>query len=269
MSLITPLKKLKVPSHIFGTNEVYIKDESKNPNGIIDDRKSVLIIEKAKRRRVDKLVTATTGNAGFSLGKIAKDSGIVVCCVVNKSISKKIKSELSKYVDQIFEVSDISDLRTEKIITITREKEDEVIWDVSVGYEEAFGNIISEIQIDMIPDYIVVPVTNGSIFIGLIEEIKLRRLKTKVLGVSSKENNGVSEKLFTKKSPYEKALNYYSNLGHKIYNIGENDLKTAYKEFGSLVKCEPVACSVFCIKDLHDFKSTDKIVLVNIGKGLF
>ncbi|MEK6961499.1 MAG: pyridoxal-phosphate dependent enzyme [Nanoarchaeota archaeon] len=61
----TPLIKNNELTQKFGF-AILIKDESKNPFGTWKDRRSQIIIKKAKDEKVDTLVLITSGNARLS-----------------------------------------------------------------------------------------------------------------------------------------------------------------------------------------------------------
>ena len=173
----TPLIKIKSLCKKFGLDNLYIKDESKNPFGTFKDRRSEFIIQKGFEENVDKFATITSGNAGYSLGKFAKGTGIKIVNFVDKKLKKYIKDELKKVSYKIIEI-DLSKKiwAPEEIVTKARENDTEVIWDTTNGfhgYHEGYVRIIEEIQKKGLnPDFIVVPVGSGEAFCGLYSGIR-------------------------------------------------------------------------------------------------
>ena len=151
----------------------YLFDESINEFGTIKDRRNKKVIEEALRLHVDKLVLITSGNNGYSLARLAQNTNIKVVCVVNRQLDEKTKELLKNVSYQVIELNlEQKILRPEEIIAIARENEEEVIWDVTNGYEETYIPIVEEICKKIIPDYIVCPVGSGGIYIGIIEGIE-------------------------------------------------------------------------------------------------
>ena len=264
----TPLFPIKAFENI-GLTKTFIKDESKNPFGTIKDRRNFRIIQEANRLKVDKLVLITSGNNGYSLARFANTyTQIKVVCVVSKNISEEIKNLLRTVSYQVIELNlDHKILRPEELVAFAREKEDEVIWDVTNGYEENYIPVLDEITKEMTPDYIIVPIGSGGIFLGIIEGIEQRGLKTKVIGIGVQNtNHSFADKLSTPWTPYAKALQNYQKIGHSIYRLNEDEVKKTFKTFQNTVDCEMSSSVVFAAPLKHKFKSDDKIVFLNSGK---
>ena len=167
----------------YGLLHTFIKDESKNPFGTVKDRRNAYIIQEANRLKVDKLVLITSGNNGYSLAQFAKNTPIKTVCIVSRDLSKDIKDILRQTAYQVIELNlDHKILRPEELVAFAREQEDEVIWEVTNGYEENYVPIVKEIFEKVVPDYIVVPVGSGGIFIGLMQGLEQRHAKTKIVG---------------------------------------------------------------------------------------
>ena len=142
---------------ILNLSNSYLFDESINEFGTIKDRRNKKVIEEALRLHVDKLVLITSGNNGYSLARLAQNTNIKVVCVVNRQLDEKTKELLKNVSYQVIELNlEQKILRPEEIIAIARENEEEVIWDVTNGYEETYIPIVEEICKKIIPDYIIV-----------------------------------------------------------------------------------------------------------------
>ncbi|OGZ66136.1 MAG: hypothetical protein A3C58_00685 [Candidatus Staskawiczbacteria bacterium RIFCSPHIGHO2_02_FULL_34_10] len=266
----TPLLENKNIEETFNIAKVYIKDESKNPFGTVKDRRSYDIFQEANRLKVDKLVLITSGNNGYSLSQFAKESTVKVVCVVDKNINQEIKIKLKKAVYQVLELNlEHKILRPEELIAFSREKEDEVIWDVTNGYEESYNNIVDEIaQKIPYPEYIVVPLGSGGVFLGIVQELERKGTKTKVIGIGSQNTtHSFADKLSTPWTPYSRALEHYEKIGHSTYRLTEQEIKETYNKFKNIITCEPSSSVVFAALEKHHFKSTDTIVFLNSGKA--
>lgn len=267
----TPLLENKNIEDTFNISKVYIKDESKNPFGTIKDRRSYDILQEAIRLKVDKLVLITSGNNGYSLSQFANGSPIKVVCVVDKSLNQEVKTKLRKYVYQVLELNlEHKILRPEETIAFSREKEDEVIWDVTNGYEESYNDIVNEIAEKIpYPDYIVVPLGSGGVFLGVVQGLERKGAKTKVIGIGTQNTNrSFADKLSTPWTPYSRALEHYEKIGHNIYRLTEQEIKETYNKYKNIISCEPSASIVFAALEKHRFKPTDTIVFINSGKTM-
>jgi threonine synthase len=267
----TPLIKTDIFKEKYGLLETYIKDESKNEFGTVKDRRNKEILQDALRLGVDKLVLITSGNNGYSFARLAHGTNVKVVSIVNKNIDAKVKNFLKEVCYQVIEVNlEHKILRTEEIIAFAREKEDEVIWDVTNGYEEHYVSMLAEIVKKVVPDYIVVPVGSGGIFVGMAEGVNALGLKTKVIGVGVQNTaSSFADKLFTPWTPYHNAIVNYKKMGHELYRVNEEEVKDAYKKYKHLVDCEPSSAIVFCILNKYAFSKNDKIVFINSGKAIF
>ena len=264
----TPLIKSKKLAEQFGFEDIYIKDESKNPFGTFKDRTSEFVVKKALEEYVDKLALITSGNAGYSLARFAEGTGIKVVCLVDDSLEKSIRDKLKKVVYKVIEV-DLHKriIEPEEVISMVRESEEEVIWDVTNGYHQAYESIVQEIR-KVNPDYIVTPVGSGEGFVGLYGGIKRYKLKTKLIGIGVKQKWGsFADKLWTPYTPYKSKIQAIIKEDHKFIRLDEGEIRKLYKEFKNVINCEPSSSVVFSVFDKVKFKESNKIVLINTGNG--
>lgn len=264
---MAPKNKLKKVSFAQHAN-TYLFDESGNEYGTIKDRRNKVIIEEAQRLHVDKLVLITSGNSGYSLAKMAEGINIKVVCVVSRRLDETIKDLLRKVAYQVIEINlDQKILRPEELITIARETDEEVIWDVTNGYEDAYISIIKEIVGELKPDYIVCPVGSGGIFIGLVEGARHYLPKTKIIGIGTHEAyQSYADKLSTPWTPYARAIENAAKDGHRVYRLSESDIKEIHKKYKNYGNFEPSSAIVFGAFNAHTFKPSDSIVLINSGR---
>lgn len=263
----TPLIPMKSLDKRFSVPKVYIKDESTNPTGTAKDRRNQFIISEAERLKVDKLALITSGNNGYSLGVLAKTIDLPIVCIVDRELPDEIKKRLESVAYQVIEVNlQHKILRPEEVISFAREREDEVIWDVTNGYEESYRNIVGEL-LDIKPDYIVVPVGSGEIFVGVVEGVQHYNLSTRVIGIGVQNTlRSFADKLHTPWTPYFRALEALQERGHSIYRLSEEEVKKTFKEFKNIVKCEPSSAVVFSVFIKKSFDINDTIVLINSGR---
>lgn len=264
----TPLVELKNLEKQFALAFVGIKDESKNQTGTIKDRRNEFILNEAERLKVDKLVLITSGNNGLSLATLAKDFDIKIVCIVDRSLEPVTIASLKKVAYQVIEVNlRHKILRPEEIIAFAREREDEVIWDVTNGYEESYVTIIHELR-ELKPDYIAVPVGSGEIFLGLVQGIDRLKLSTRLIGIGVQNTlSSFADKLHTPWTPYARALDALQQRGHHILRIGEEDIKSTYTTYRNIVTCEPSSAVVFAALSRFPFEQNNIVVLINTGKA--
>ncbi len=265
MAMKIPLKKL---NNLNGDFTAYVKDESKNDFGTIKDRRNFNIIEEAKRLKIDKVVLITSGNNGYSLSRYAEGTGIKVVCIIGKDMSEETKNVLRSTCYQVIELNlNHKILRPEEIIAFARETEDEVIWEVTNSYEEYYTPIIQEIFAELIPDYIVVPVGSGGLFVSMSEAVEKSDIKTKIIGIGVQNTiHSYADKLSTPWSPYTKAIDAYTKKGNFIYRLSEQEIKNIFNKCKNIVDCEPSSSVVFAVNNKHKFNKNDVVVFVNSGK---
>jgi len=258
------LKKMPLSRHA----NTYLFDESDNEYGTIKDRRNKVIIEEAQRLHVDKLVLITSGNSGYSLAKMARGTGIKIVCVVSRRLDESIKDLLKEVAYHVIEINlDQKILRPEELITIARETDEEVIWDVTNGYEDAYVSLIKEIAKEVKPDYIVCPVGSGGIFIGLIEGARHYLPNTKIIGMGTHEAyQSYADKLSTPWTPYTRAIENAVKEGHIVYRLSENEIKNVHQKYKNYGNFEPSSAIVFGVFDMYAFKPSESVVLINSGR---
>ena len=266
---ITPLNKMDDSwDYKF---QAYLKDESINPSGTIKDRRNKFIISRADALHVDKLVNITSGNNGYSLGNLARKTNIKVVSIIDKNVPVRIKKKLQQVCYDVIELNLYSKyLLPEDTVSYARENDQEVIWDVTNGYEDGYEAVIKEIYNKVTPDYIVVPIGSGGVFFAFADKTEQMRLSTKIIGVDIQQKSySIAGKLSNPwPSPYEKSIENFHRKGHKIFTLSENEIRQVYNKFKGKINCEPSSSVVFAIPDKFKFEPTDKVVFLNTGKGL-
>lgn len=255
----------------FGLPLSWIKDESTNPSGTIKDRRNEMIIKEADRLKIDKLVLITAGNNGYSLAKLAQGTNIKVVCIVNKNIDRRVFEILKEISYQVIEVNlNEKILRPEEIVAFARERDDEVIWDVTNGYEDAYIPLFGEIfsQVENV-DYIVVPLGSGGIYIGAIQAAERFRKNVKIIGIGTQSTyHSTADKLSTPWTPYAKAIENYAKMGNPIYRLSEQEIKSIFQKHQHLARLEPSSSVVFAAPEKFNFKKTDYVVFLNSGRSI-
>ena len=262
----TPLVKYKELEVLFKVPNLLVKDESKNPFRTFKDRRSELVIDRARDENVDKLVLITSGNAGYSLARFAEGTNIKVVCVVDR-VSFTVRDKLEKSSYKVIDL-DLSKkiFGPEETIAMVRESDEEVIWDVTNGFHQAFQSIVREIKTER-SDWLIVPVGSGEAFVGLYEGLKKFGLKTKLVGVGVK-GPSIADKLYTPWTPYKRKIEAILKEGHQYIQLSEEQIKDAYEKVRHIISCEPSSSVVFGALSELDIDSKDKVIVINSGKGL-
>jgi cysteine synthase len=264
----TPMIELANIKSDYGIKNVYLKDEGRNPYGTVRDRRNHHIVERAKQLKVDKLVVMTSGTNGYSLSKFAAGSPLKIVSVINKNAPEYTKKALRSVCYHVIELNlDYRTIRPEELISFAREKDDEVIWEVTNGFEEYYEPIIPEILHKTKPDYIVVSVGSGNVFIGIAEAIQKYKCGSKLIGIGVQNTSySIADRLSTAWTPYTKALQAYAEQGHSLYYLCEEEIKKTHAMFKNMVRSEPSSSVVFAALQKHSFKPKDTIVFINSGK---
>ncbi len=67
----TPVYSPPVLQRKWGLKQFWIKDDGRNPSASFKDRASAVVVARAMEQKVDKIITASTGNAGAALACMA------------------------------------------------------------------------------------------------------------------------------------------------------------------------------------------------------
>ena len=263
--MITPFSK--IPENIFGSSQMWLKDESENPYGTIKDRRNNFVAQEALRHFVNKLVLITSGNNGYSLAKICKKSSIKIYSVVDTRIEENIYKTLNEVCEKVIKI-DLQEkiYHPEDLLGLVREYPTDVIWDVTNGYEQGYWAMFQEIFGSVDPDYIVVPLGSGGIYTACINFIEHRGSKCKVIGIGAQsQTDSMADKLTTSWTPYHRLIENKQALGHAVFRLTEAEIRQVYKNFNHLCNMEPSSATVFAAPQLYDFKSSDVVVFVNTG----
>lgn len=264
----TPLIKEEYFCKKFGLPNLFIKDESKNPFGTYKDRRSEAIVKKALDEHIDKLALITSGNAGVSLAKFANGFNLKVICIIDKKLPATIYKKLVAVCHKVIRV-DLSShiIKPEEVISLARETDEEVIWDVTNGWHEAYEDIIKEVKNGR-PNFLITPVGSGEAFVGLFNGIKKYKLNTTLIGVAPKSSPSFADKLHTPWTPYASKMKSIFWRKHEVIRLSEDTIKQAYSLAKKHIKCEPSSAIVFGVLPDLKIKKEDKIIVINSGKGL-
>jgi threonine dehydratase len=318
----TPLKNI---GGLFGVKNLYMKDETKNPTHTFKDRLAYEmirpIIEKINASKKCKKITfgsISYGNTAYSMGyysnklnkKLEKNIVKVVAFYPPKIIkkkfgpntegkivsAKKVFNKLSKTCKLIeidltkkkYRENDLKKLAQEKDKTL-----DKYI-DITEGLDRpAYRNIIVEViekQLKKAPDYIIVPFGAGIFCNEIIDYLKDKKLKSKIIPVSSGNPNTIAIMLYgpiwvDTKSLLKKGKGWtkHKNIDKKgrvrkpyiVYYVTDYEIKKAMKILKeNKITSEASGASGFAILNrlkqidsLFD-KNKHSVLIINTGNGL-
>jgi threonine synthase len=100
-----------------GLQNLYLKDESRNPTGSFKDRKATVAVTKAKEFGFKTVASATAGNAGASVAAYAAKAGLRAVILAFKNVTRTKLAKLVAYGADVFIVegdsSDVNRLAVE------------------------------------------------------------------------------------------------------------------------------------------------------------
>lgn len=168
----TPLFKLKKFSQKEGFENLYLKDESKNPTGSFKDKESVCVINQALEWNISQIFVVSSGNAALSTAAYAQKAGIKCDCLISKDLSFGKRSLINLYGGKLIEING----NYEKIYHWAIDN-NYPGWNCTPGInpikEEGIKIIGFEIWEEIgVPDVIVVPCGNGTLLYGIYKAFK-------------------------------------------------------------------------------------------------
>ena len=101
----TPIYKPTILNEKLGLDNLWIKDETKNPTQSLKDRASAIIVALAKELGHKTIACASTGNAASSLAGISASEGIESCIFVPENIPLPKLIQLQAFNARIFRIN--------------------------------------------------------------------------------------------------------------------------------------------------------------------
>ncbi|MBD3224207.1 MAG: threonine synthase [Caldithrix sp.] len=87
-----------------GLSNIYLKNDGLNPSGSLKDRASYLVVAEAKRKDIDTVVTASTGNAASALAAVCASCGMKAVIFAPASAPKAKLLQILLYGGQLITV---------------------------------------------------------------------------------------------------------------------------------------------------------------------
>ena len=189
----TPLQRAKRLSESLGFENLYLKDETRNPTSSFKDRSAALIVSDAASRGYDSLICATNGNHGASVSAYAARVDIQCNLIVPKAVDLGKLAQMMMYDAKIVEAGD----SIEEAIARAQRLEEEMGWyqattELNPLSVEGLKTISYEIVEQRgVPDWVIVAMGSGatlhSIWKGFkeMEALGLTGEKPRVIGVQA------------------------------------------------------------------------------------
>jgi len=180
--------------------KLFIKDDSLNPTGSFKDRASILVSAFAARHKQDRIVLASTGNAGSSMAGIGAAAGQKIILFLPEAAPAKFIQAL-QYGATVFRVKGNYDKA----------------YDLSLAYSMRFGGINRNAaynpmtiegkktvsleifrQLGAVLDQVFVPVGDGCILAGVykgfrdLKQLGLTQRIPEIIAVQSEKSNAVA-----------------------------------------------------------------------------
>jgi len=290
----TPLIRLKNMGVKYGLQNLYAKDEGKNPTGSFKDRESALLVGKALQMGLREVFCISSGNAGASLSAYANVAGLECTCYIPKGASRSKKAIIRLFGGRITEMDGSYEEIYRKVIDSVPGG-----WNCTLNpyRSEADKQIAYEIfQKIGIPDKIIVPCGNGTNIAGIwkgFTEIadsgKWQKLPMmigvqvngaaplkaaldngKEFEILAKIPESVAEGIIASESySSPKAVRAIKDSGGSVIEVSENEIKQALKEclkYESLLM-EPTSAAAFAAVPKVGILAKDKIVVIITASG--
>lgn len=189
----THLHRARRLARMVGLNELYLKDETRNPTGSFRDRCATLLISNAVDLKCRAVVCATNGNLGASMAAYCAKGGLACHVVVPRNVDMGKLAQLLVYGAVVEECGDIVDdslVRAEEIAEETGWYQGSV--ELNPLSLEALKTIAYEVfeQLD-VPDWFIVPLGSGgtlyAIWKGFMELEKIGKVNSlpRMVGVQA------------------------------------------------------------------------------------
>ena len=298
----TPLYKASKVEKEFGLNNVYIKDDGRNPTASLKDRASAIAVVKANEAGATTICAASTGNAASSLSGFAAAAGIKTVIFVPKRAPKAKIAQLMVYGAKTVVVDDSYDRAFDLSVEITKKFG---FYNRNCAYNpfcvEGKKTVSYEIWEQMgfeVPDRVYVSIGDGcitsSIYKGFydLKELGLIDKLPRIIGVQAAGCNPVEVALKTGKFVAQdgntiadsiavgiprnrlKAMRALKNSNGTCISVTDDEIRAALVELprSTGVFGEPAGVTAFAGFKKHakakDIKPEEKVVVLITGNGL-
>ncbi len=181
---VTPLHKAERLAKAIGLNELYLKDETRNPTNSYRDRAAAFLTSNAIDQGFEAVICGTNGNMGASLAAYTAKAGLQCHVLVPKMVDVGKLAQMIAYDAVIEESGDIIDEAIQKAITLSKETGwYQATAEINPLAIEAQKTIAYEVFEQLgVPDWIIVSMGSGGTIYSLWKGFK----ELKQLGLTGK-----------------------------------------------------------------------------------
>ncbi len=265
----TPIIRAKNLEKHYGLEEVYIKDESRNPSGTFIDRGAAIAVSWAKNFRKRRIIIPSLGDFGVSLSAYARKAGLksTVYSVKSLPTSKYYQTLLladsvrfySTYKEVLDKVSRISSKVAYPIFP-----EDPRLID---GYRTLAYEIIRDMGKP--PKTVVVPVGNGTLISALWSAFEDFGYHPVFIGIRGSMEDIIIRDIYVEKPRFIRVVNsFLKESGGKIVDITPQQALKASNDLALYegLLLEPAGASVLHALSTENLEPP--IVLITTGARL-
>lgn len=175
----TPLTKAPRLAEAIGLDELWIKDDTRNPSGSFKDRVVTIALTAAKALGIDTIACASTGNLANSVSAHAAAAGMDAYVFIPKDLETSKILGSAVYGANVIAV----DGNYDDVNRLAAEVADATGWgfvniNLRAFYAEGSKTIGFEIaeQLDWeLPDHVVVPLASGAMYVKIDRAFRLLR----------------------------------------------------------------------------------------------
>lgn len=186
----TSLRRLQKLERRLGTRRLYVKLEGENPTGTHKDRMALLLTLSAQKAGHDTIAAATCGNYGASLLHVCDKLGMQCNIYIPTEFEGTRSAEISNAGGRIIKVDGNYE---DAILTCARDCAARGWFNANPGGRNnelgiySYVHIAKEIaqSIGRQPDWVAVPVGNGTILSGIWQGFQSMGMKPRLLGTSN------------------------------------------------------------------------------------
>jgi len=154
---------------------LYFKFEGNNPTGSFKDRGSTLEISKAKELGAKKVVVASTGNMGSSVAAYAAAANIkLIVYLAKQAVPEKVK-QIKRFGAEVILAKGDYTQAARLAVNEYKKKGTYLLGDYAYR-GEGEKSVAFEIIDEILPDYIICPMGNGTLISGMwrgLNELKM------------------------------------------------------------------------------------------------
>jgi threonine synthase len=298
----TPLYRASTVEKQLGLNNVFIKDDGRNPTASLKDRASAVGIAKAREAGATTICAASTGNAASSLAGFAASAGLKTVIFVPKRAPKAKVTQLLVYGAKTVIVDDSYDRAFELSVEITKKFG---FYNRNCAYNpflvEGKKTVAYEMWEQMgfeVPDRVYVSIGDGCITSGIYKgfydlmQLGLSDRLPRIIGVQAAGCNPVEVAMKTGEFVAQqgntiadsiavgiprnrlKAMRALKESNGDCISVTDDEIKSALLEMprSTGVFGEPAGVTAFAGFKKHavigNIKADEKVVVLITGNGL-